>query len=104
MTEYREFSGSTRRMPMQDLPCPLCHAMEETIEHLFMDCPCSTIVWSVIKYPVRLHGFPQNSLLQWTKIAMGIDCGIHIPRDIAHTFALQAAITFDVLWQTRIPS
>lgn len=91
------------RMPLQDLSCLLCFNREESLNQLFIDCSFSRLVWSLIKYPVRLQCIQSITVVKCIKIAMGIDKSFTVPPDIAHSFLLQAAITFHVLWRRRNP-
>lgn len=90
-----------QRMPLQDHSCVFCHNFEEKPEHLLLHYPYSTIIWSLIKHPVRIQTLQHLNLIDWIRIIPGIDTSLAIPFDLSYDFLLQAVITFDVIWQTR---
>lgn len=94
-------STLSQRLHIQNTSCTFCHSAEETINHFFLHPPFSTIVWSLVKYPVRLQAMQDISAIDWIRIILMIKRDLSTQIDIQHEFLLQAVIVLDTIWQYR---
>lgn len=89
------------RIPVQVMECLLCNSDREYLDHLFLLCPFSRRLWSMIQFPVRVQNLQNLTITSWIKMALNIDRALAIPCNIIHAFQLQTVVTLDFIWQTR---
>lgn len=47
------------------LYCPCCCYVEESIDHVILQCPCAIDVWMVVKSELPYFFVPEEGVLEW---------------------------------------
>lgn len=53
---------------LRSSPCILCDSANENVQHLYIDCPYSTQVWSAVKKEAGIASIVYNSAREWKYI------------------------------------
>ena len=57
--------------------CPLCYVQEESILHVFRDCPVARKFWLSMGVPQALNDFLSLDLMDWLKLSCLCNSSIH---------------------------
>lgn len=82
----------------ESLGCPICNSTEETVSHLFLECPYSRVLWRQSPWSINFISTDINS---WIVGILNPDSFLQIDNEDINKFQLFAVITMDNLWFYR---
>ncbi|KAB1223734.1 hypothetical protein CJ030_MR2G016681 [Morella rubra] len=88
-------------VPPNSNTCQLCGAAEETVTHLFLDCPFLLRVWRSGPWPLDLSALGLQSMVDWIKLLLNPITAHNVNPDDEHAFVVYAVIVMDSLWFAR---
>ena len=89
------------RFLVDSLDYPLCSSRTENLEHLFIECPCSRIAWSLSPWPIRFDFLNISFVVDWVKLIIKPPPHLGIQKAEERNFTLFAAICCDLIWMKR---
>ncbi|KAJ9561753.1 hypothetical protein OSB04_006913 [Centaurea solstitialis] len=78
-----------------DMRCSLCKSCEDSLSHLFFECPFATQVWSDVLAKVQWTSFPTS----WNDIKLALESSDRAPKIFEHKLALAACVY--MIWIER---
>ncbi|XP_042964528.1 uncharacterized protein LOC122298726 [Carya illinoinensis] len=81
--------------------CPLCDGTEETLLHLFVECPVSRILWSQSSWPLNLSPLGLSSMKDWMQFVLNPMRKLGLTTQEEHSFKIFAGLILDFIWRLR---
>lgn len=77
--------------------CSFCHAQVEHMNHLFLECIISRIIWREAPWPIMIDRFANLPITSWLSVILDPSV-IAIPLTDHHYFQLYAVTAIDLVW------
>ncbi|XP_075635372.1 uncharacterized protein LOC142607649 [Castanea sativa] len=84
-----------------DSVCPRCHGSQESIVHVFFECPFANIIWRHLSHPLNIDNIPPRLAPEWIELILNPSTHLGLNPQDAHAFTLLAAIACDRIWWSR---
>ena len=84
-----------------NLTCPLCNVEKETVNHLFLSCHFSRVLWRNSPWPLDIAVFADKPIQTWIGAILSPHDSLAIPYDQAPDFLLFAVPAMDSVWFSR---
>jgi hypothetical protein len=83
------------------LCCPLCQLSVESLQHIFLSCPLSRIMWQNSLWPLHTVSFSYMPFVDWIKALLRPHFSLGIPVQDVHNFQISALVLMDQIWFAR---
>ncbi|KAG6650574.1 hypothetical protein CIPAW_06G053200 [Carya illinoinensis] len=81
--------------------CTFCNQGEETVLHLFVECPIVRILWKQGCWPLNIERLPILSISDWIEMIIHPGKFLGLQEQDCRRFQLYAVILLDLLWKKR---
>ncbi|KAF5469211.1 hypothetical protein F2P56_013300, partial [Juglans regia] len=90
-------------LPIADnqIYCSLCHMENESLDHLFLNCIYSRVLWRNAPWPLDITCFAQAGIRNWINIILNPSDKLQISVSEVHNFQLFSTLAMDTLWFIR---
>lgn len=82
-------------------PCPFCHQVRESLEHLLLSCQFTQVAWLNSAWPLRLSALEITRLADWIRIVVNPSNALGINGNEAKKFLTYAVMFIVHLWELR---
>ena len=96
-----KFMNFNQEQDEEDLTCPLCKTGIERVNHLFLSCNFTQVLWRHSSWPLDIAVFADKPIKDWIATILSPHETDAIPQDQASDFLLFAALAFDSIWFAR---
>jgi hypothetical protein len=93
-----------RFLHQQDLDmvcCLLCQLPVESLQHIFLSCPFSRIMWPNSLWPLHTVSFSHMPFVDWIKALLRPHFSLGISVQDVHSFQISAFGLMDQIWFAR---
>ena len=90
-----------KRFHIPSTECFLCKNAVETIEHIFLQCPWTSLVWLMAPWPSNMFNLSHIDITEWVKCIIDPKAKLGIREEESHHFQLYASIVCDRIWMQR---
>lgn len=90
-----------RVTPLVNDRCYLCHNDHEDVDHLFMECPVSKLLWWNSPWQIKLERFSHIGLTQWILQILGNNHNLPIPDDEQVFLKHFLCTVLELTWASR---
>ena len=88
-----------RRWPQQDLHCVLCNHSDESIEHILISCPYTSIIWFLSIWLIITASLDHLSPYDIVKYAIFHHKHLQVSLENGYMITLFCSIFFDNIWR-----
>ncbi|XP_060178348.1 uncharacterized protein LOC132608330 [Lycium barbarum] len=82
---------------INDQTCPICEATEESIQHLFFECPTSSYIWCKI---LKWQGYTRQAMSWHNELQWAVNFAAN-KGSKAEVYRMALAATVYYIWQLR---
>ncbi|KAG6730571.1 hypothetical protein I3842_01G087100 [Carya illinoinensis] len=86
---------------LSSINCPLCDGTDETLLHLFIECPISRILWSQSNWLLNLSSLGLNSMKDWIQFILYPMRKLGLTSQEDHHFKIFAGLILGFIWRLR---
>ncbi|XP_042983410.1 uncharacterized protein LOC122312832 [Carya illinoinensis] len=80
---------------------PICDSEEENVNHLFLNCTFSKVLWRLSPLPLDISKFASIGITKWVECILNPENPLKIPSQQIQQFQLFALLSMDCLWFLR---
>lgn len=81
--------------------CPLCNGPPESLQHIFLSCPLSRILWQNSRWPLNTTTFAHLPFASWIKAVLHPHSVLGIPIADVQKFQISTLVLMDFVWLAR---
>ncbi|XP_056165682.1 uncharacterized protein LOC115687474 isoform X2 [Syzygium oleosum] len=89
------------RYLVPESPCPFCHQVKESLEHLLLSCQFTQAAWLNSAWPLRISALENTRLADWIRIVVNPSNTLGINGDEAKKFLAYVVMFIVHLWGLR---
>ncbi|KAI3417275.1 uncharacterized protein J3R85_014545 [Psidium guajava] len=89
------------RYLVPESPCPFCHQVKESLEHLLLSCQFTQAAWLNSAWPLRISALENTRLAEWIRIVVNPSNALGINGNEAKKFLAYVAMFVVHLWGLR---